>query len=166
MRYYIIAGEASGDLHGSNLMKGIYAEDPQAEIRFWGGDLMNEVHLTLGGGMGCRNRATPLAAGGGAHEVGGVVSTPHAPAEGSGLVRHYKEGAVMGFVEVMAKARKLLGNVSFCKKDILSYKPDVVILIDYPGFNFKIAEFAHKAGFKVFYYIAPKVWASREGRIK
>jgi lipid-A-disaccharide synthase len=98
--------------------------------------------------------------------VGGVVSTPHAPAEGSGLVRHYKEGAVMGFVEVMAKARKLLGNVSFCKKDILSYKPDVVILIDYPGFNFKIAEFAHKAGFKVFYYIAPKVWASREGRIK
>ena len=166
MRYYIIAGEASGDLHGSNLMKGIYAEDPQAEIRFWGGDLMNEVHLSLGRGMGCRNRATPLAAGGGAHEVGGVVSTPHAPAEGSGLVRHYKEGAVMGFVEVMAKARKLLGNVSFCKKDILSYKPDVVILIDYPGFNFKIAEFAHKAGFKVFYYIAPKVWASREGRIK
>jgi lipid-A-disaccharide synthase len=166
MRYYIIAGEASGDLHGSNLMKGIYAEDPSAEIRFWGGDLMDEVHQTLGGGMGCRNRATPLAAGGGAHEVGGVVSTPHAPAEGSGLVRHYKEGAVMGFVEVMAKARKLLGNVSFCKKDILSYKPDVVILIDYPGFNFKIAEFAHKAGFKVFYYIAPKVWASREGRIK
>ena len=166
MRYYIIAGEASGDLHGSNLMKGIYAEDPQAEIRFWGGDLMNEVHQTLGRGMGCRNRATPLAAGGGAHEVGGVVSTPHAPAEGSGLVRHYKEGAVMGFVEVLAKARKLLGNVSFCKKDILSYKPDVVILIDYPGFNFKIAEFAHKAGFKVFYYIAPKVWASREGRIK
>ena len=166
MRYYIIAGEASGDLHGSNLMKGIYAEDPQAEIRFWGGDLMNEVHQTLGRGMGCRNRATPLAAGGGAHEVGGVVSTPHAPAEGSGLVRPYKEGAVMGFVEVLAKARKLLGNVSFCKKDILSYKPDVVILIDYPGFNFKIAEFAHKAGFKVFYYIAPKVWASREGRIK
>lgn len=128
MRYYIIAGEASGDLHGSNLMKGIYAEDPGAEIRFWGGDLM-------------------LAAGG-------------------GLVRHYKEGAVMGFVEVIAKARKLLGNVSFCKKDISEWKPDVVILIDYPGFNFKIAEYAHKAGFKVFYYIAPKVWASREGRIR
>lgn len=72
----------------------------------------------------------------------------------------------MGFVEVLAKARKLLGNVSFCKNDILSWKPDVVILIDYPGFNLKIAEFAHKAGFKVFYYIAPKVWASREGRIK
>ena len=166
MRYYIIAGEASGDLHGSNLMKGIYAEDPSAEIRFWGGDLMDEVHQTLGGGMECRNRATPLAAGGGAHEVGGVVSTPHAPAEGSGLVRHYKDGAVMGFVEVLAKARRLLGNVSFCKKDIIEWKPDVVILIDYPGFNFKIAEFAHKAGFKVFYYIAPKVWASREGRIK
>ena len=84
----------------------------------------------------------------------------------TGLVRHYKEGAVMGFVEVLAKARKLLKNIDFCKKDILAWNPDVVILIDYPGFNFKIAEFAHKAGFKVFYYIAPKVWASREGRIK
>lgn len=72
----------------------------------------------------------------------------------------------MGFVEVIAKARKLLGNVSFCRKDISEWKPDVVILIDYPGFNFKIAEYAHKAGFKVFYYIAPKVWASREGRIR
>ena len=128
MKYYIIAGEASGDLHGSNLMKGIYAEDPQAEIRFWGGDLMAQV--------------------------------------GGELVRHYKEGAVMGFVEVLAKAGKLLKNVKFCKEDILAWKPDVVILIDYPGFNFKIAEFAHKAGFKVFYYIAPKVWASRESRIK
>jgi len=95
--------------------------------------------------------------------VGGIAL---APSEGSGLVRHYKEGAVMGFVEVLAKARKLLKNVAFCKKDIMEWQPDVVILIDYPGFNFKIAEFAHKAGFKVFYYIAPKVWASREGRIK
>ena len=137
MRYYIIAGEASGDLHGSNLMKGIYAEDPEAEIRFWGGDLMLSAWQDL-------------------ESVG----------RNSGLVRHYKDGAVMGFVEVVAKARKLLGNVSFCKKDILEWKPDVVILIDYPGFNFKIAEFAHNAGFKVFYYIAPKVWASREGRIK
>lgn len=138
MRYYIIAGEASGDLHGSNLMKGIYAEDPQAEIRFWGGGLMETVWDCF----------------------------QNDPSKDSGLVRHYKEGAVMGFVEVIAKARRLLGNVSFCKKDILEWKPDVVILIDYPGFNFKIAEFAHKAGFKVFYYIAPKVWASREGRIK
>ena len=135
MKYYIIAGEASGDLHGSNLMKGIYAEDPQAEIRFWGGDLMLNVY-----------------------NAGDVT--------GTGLVRHYKEGAVMGFVEVLAKAGKLLKNVKFCKEDILAWKPDVVILIDYPGFNFKIAEFAHKAGFKVFYYIAPKVWASRESRIK
>ena len=159
MRYYIIAGEASGDLHGSNLMKGIYAEDPQAEIRFWGGDLMSGVWAAA------QNRATPLAAGGGAHDegVGGVVCEP---ATSSGLVRHYKDGAIIGFVEVFVKARMLLGNVSFCKKDILEWKPDVVILIDYPGFNFKIAEFAHKAGFKVFYYIAPKVWASREGRIK
>lgn len=136
MKYYIIAGEASGDLHGSNLMKGIYAEDPQADIRFWGGDLMESVWKF------------------------------HTSTVPSGLVRHYKDGAIIGFVEVFVKARMLLGNVSFCKKDILAWKPDVVILIDYPGFNFKIAEFAHKAGFKVFYYIAPKVWASREGRIK
>ena len=143
MKYYIIAGEASGDLHGSNLMKGIYAEDPQAEIRFWGGDLMKSVWDST------------------------VLKTiPDLHPASSGLVRHYKEGAVMGFVEVLMKARKLLGNVSFCKKDIQTWNPDVVILIDYPGFNFKIAEFAHKAGFKVFYYIAPKVWASREGRIR
>ena len=164
MKYYIIAGEASGDLHGSNLMKGIYAQDPEAQSRFWGGDLMSMVWA------GAQNHATPLAAGEGAHStgVGGVVlsTSPHHAEKTSGLVRHYKEGAVMGFVEVLAKARKLLSNVDHCKKDILSWNPDVVILIDYPGFNFKIAEFAHKAGFKVFYYIAPKVWASREGRIK
>ena len=129
MKYYIIAGEASGDLHGSNLMKAIYAEDPEADIRFWGGDTMASV-------------------------------------AGQVPVRHYKEGAVMGFVEVIAKGGRLLKNIDFCKKDILQWRPDVVILIDYPGFNFKIAEFAHKAGFKVFYYIAPKVWASREGRIR
>lgn len=132
MKYYIIAGEASGDLHGSNLMRGIYERDPQAVIRFWGGDLMNGI-----------------AAG---HR--------------GGLVRHYREGAVMGFAEVLAKAGGLLGNLRRCKKDILDFAPDCVILIDYPGFNFKIAEFAHKRGFKVFYYIAPKVWASREGRIR
>lgn len=138
MKYYIIAGEASGDLHGSNLMKGIYAEDPKADIRFWGGDCMSDVWKS------------------------------HQDIEGrcTGLVKHYKEGAVMGFVEVLAKAGRLLKNIKFCKQDILSWNPDVVILIDYPGFNFKIAEFAHKAGFKVFYYIAPKVWASRESRIK
>ena len=167
MKYYIIAGEASGDLHGSNLMKGLYTEDPNADIRFWGGDLMASVwdlHQS-GGGSVTQNRATPLAAGGGARDevVGGVVLGDTAA---TGLVRHYKEGAVMGFVEVVAKAGRLLKNVDFCKKDILAWSPDVVILIDYPGFNFKIAEFAHKAGFKVFYYIAPKVWASREGRIR
>ena len=141
MKYYIIAGEASGDLHGSNLMKGIYAEDPQAEIRFWGGDCMKSVWSVF------QNNQD--------------LSSP-----GTGLVHHYKDGAVMGFVEVLAKAGKLLKNVAFCKRDILAWTPDVVILIDYPGFNFKIAEFAHKAGFKVFYYIAPKVWASRERRIE
>lgn len=145
MRYYIIAGEASGDLHGSNLMKGIYSEDSEAEIRFWGGDLMAQVHDS--------------------HEKSSNPTVSESTTT-SGLVRHYKEGAVMGFVEVLTKARKLLGNVSFCKTDIMAWNPDVVILIDYPGFNFKIAEFAHKAGFKVFYYIAPKVWASREGRIR
>ena len=171
MKYYIIAGEASGDLHGSNLMKGIYAEDHAAEIRFWGGDLMESVfssrELNCGlQGRGVKYPATPQAAGGGAHEVGGVVLNTSTLKTGSGLVRHYKEGAVMGFVEVIAKAGRLLKNVKFCKDDIMSWKPDVVILIDYPGFNFKIAEFAHNAGFKVFYYIAPKVWASREGRIR
>ncbi|MGN1210040.1 MAG: lipid-A-disaccharide synthase [Candidatus Cryptobacteroides sp.] len=136
MKYYIIAGEASGDLHGSNLMKGIYEEDTKAEIRFWGGDKMLEV-----------------------------FSSNSTDGKG-GLVKHYKDGAIIGFVEVLLKAKTLLGNVSSCKNDILEWNPDVVILIDYPGFNFKIAEFAHKKGFKVFYYIAPKVWASREGRIK
>lgn len=142
MKYYIIAGEASGDLHGSNLMKGLYAEDPQAAVRFWGGDLMHSVYKNCEG------------------------LRPAGPAEGSGLVRHYKEGAIMGFWEVFRKAGMLLGNVRFCEKDIMDWKPDAVILIDYPGFNFKIAGFAHRHGFKVFYYIAPKVWASREGRIK
>ena len=162
MKYYIIAGEASGDLHGSNLMKGIYAEDPAAEIRFWGGDLMESVWSVF------RNNPSHFVGPSPCGQGGSTVSesTPDLTAAGSGLVRHYKEGAVMGFVEVIAKAGRLLKNVKFCKDDIMSWKPDVVILIDYPGFNFKIAEFAHNAGFKVFYYIAPKVWASREGRIR
>ena len=132
MRYYIIAGEASGDLHGSNLVRGLAAEDKGARIRFWGGDMMK------------------AAAG-----ESGV------PAE---LVRHYRDGAVMGFTEVLAKGFKLLRNVEFCREDIAAWKPDVVILIDYPGFNMKIASFCHRHGIKVFYYIAPKTWASREGR--
>lgn len=131
MRYYIIAGEASGDLHGSNLMRGLYAEDPEAAIRFWGGDMMSS--------------AVP------------------AGSEGE-LVRHYRDGAVMGLGDVLGKAGKLLGNLKCCKDDILSWQPDVVILIDYPGFNMKIAKFCHSKGIKVFYYIAPKTWASREGR--
>ena len=133
MKYYIVAGEASGDLHGSNLMKGLYAGDPEAEVRFWGGDLMLAAAQEAGGGRGA-------------------------------LVRHYREGAVMGISDVLAKAGRLLGNVRACKADIAAWRPDAVILIDYPGFNFRIAEFAHKSGFKVFYYIAPKTWASREGR--
>ena len=136
MRYYIIAGEASGDLHGSNLMKGLYAEDPAARVRFWGGALMEAVWKEKDG------------------------------AADGGLVVDYKEGAVMGFWEVLMKARSLTRKIERCKADILAYGPDVVILIDYPGFNFKIAEFAHGRGLKVFYYIAPKVWASRESRIR
>ena len=127
MKYYLIAGEASGDLHGSNLIRGLKAEDRECTLRFWGGDMMAE-------------------------------------AAGVPPVRHYKEGAVMGVTEVLAKAGKLLGNVKACKQDILGWKPDVVILIDYPGFNMKIARFCHENGVKVFYYIAPKTWASREGR--
>ena len=175
MKYYIIAGEASGDLHGSNLMKGIYAEDPQADIRFWGGDLMESVWNSFqtnpspcGQGGSTVLKTTPdLTTEMGSDGVAeGVVLTSLPDAKHPALVRHYKEGAVMGFVEVLAKAGKLMKNVKFCKQDILDWNPDVVILIDYPGFNFKIAEFAHKAGYKVFYYIAPKVWASREGRIR
>ena len=127
-RWYIIAGEASGDLHGSNLMRGLYAGDPGAEIRFWGGTLMASV--------------------------------------GGTLVQDYRDGAVIGFSQVLTHPGKFAKRLSACERDILSWKPDAVILIDYPGFNFKIAEFAHKAGFKVFYYIAPKVWASRESRVK
>ena len=134
MKYYIIAGEASGDLHGSNLMRGLYAKDASADIRFWGGEKMNAVYQ--------------------AHQ------------QGEGMVQDYRSGAVMGIVEVLRKGLSLLRRVSFCKRDIAAWRPDAVILIDYPGFNFKIAAFARKAGFKVFYYIAPKVWASREGRIR
>ena len=134
MRYYLIAGEASGDLHGSNLMRGLYARDPEADIRFWGGGLMDAVYRE--------------------HQ------------SGVGLVGDYRDGAIIGFWEVLVHARQLLRKVRSCEEDILSWKPDVVVLIDYPGFNFRIAEFAHKAGFKVFYYIAPKVWASRESRIR
>lgn len=134
MKYYLVAGEASGDLHGSNLMRGLYARDPEADIRFWGGGLMEAVYR--------ENQ------------------------QGSGLVRDYREGAVLGIWEVIVQAWKLLRRVRFCEEDIAAWKPDVVVLIDYPGFNFRIAEYAHKAGFQVFWYIAPKVWASREGRIR
>jgi lipid-A-disaccharide synthase len=114
-------------------MKGLYAEDPEADVRFWGGPLMDAVY--------------------------------HEHQEGEGLVVDYTEGAVMGFLEVLQMGKKLLERYKMCRKDIMEWKPDVVILIDYPGFNFRIAAFAHRHGFKVFYYIAPKVWASREGRI-
>lgn len=134
MKYYLIAGEASGDLHGSNLLKALYKEDASCKARFWGGPLMDAASI----------------------EGEGI----------SGLVHDYNEGAVMGFSSVIKNAPKLLGNLRSCKEDILAWKPDVIILIDYPGFNFRIAEWAHKKGFKVFYYIAPKVWASREGRVK
>ena len=128
MRYYLIAGEASGDLHASLLMGALKAKDPAAEFRYWGGEKMEAV----------------------------------AP----GKVRDYRDTAVMGIVEVLAKAGRIRRNLEFCKADILQFRPDAVILIDYPGFNLKIARFAHENGLKVFYYIAPKVWASREKRVE
>ena len=128
MKYYIISGEASGDLHGSNLMKAIIRQDPEAEIRFWGGDLMQSV--------------------------------------GGTMVKHIKDLAIMGFVEVVAHLRTVLNNLKFCKQDILNYNPDAVIFIDYPGFNLKIAKFTHSHGFKNFYYISPQVWAWKKNRIK
>lgn len=128
MKYYLIAGEASGDLHGSNLMKGLKKVDADSEFRFWGGDLMQE--------------------------------------QGGKLVKHYKETAIMGFLEVVLNLRKIKKFFKICKKDILEFNPDVLILIDYPGFNLRIAEFAKTRDLRVYYYISPKVWAWKESRIK
>ncbi|MGQ7945545.1 lipid-A-disaccharide synthase [Flavobacterium sp. WC2509] len=128
MKYYIIAGEASGDLHGSNLMKALYEEDPQADIRFWGGDLMQNV--------------------------------------GGTLVKHYRDLAFMGFVEVLFNLKTVLNNIEICKKDITQFNPDVIIYIDYPGFNMRIAKWAKEIGYKNHYYISPQIWAWKENRIK
>lgn len=127
MKYYIVAGEASGDLHGSNLMKALKERDGEADFRFWGGDLMQSV--------------------------------------GGELIKHYKEMAFMGFFEVATHLRQVLNNIKVCEVDILLYEPDVLILIDYPGFNLRIAEFAHEHGIKVIYYISPQVWAWKKNRI-
>jgi lipid-A-disaccharide synthase len=127
MRYYIIAGEASGDLHGSNLMKSLKVEDAAAEFRYFGGDLMQ--------------------------------------AQGGTLVKHFSEMAFMGFVEVIANLPTIYKNLQLAKKDILAYKPHVLILVDFPGFNLKIAGFAKKNKILVFYYISPKVWAWNQKRV-
>ena len=127
MKYYIIAGEASGDLHAGNLMKAMRTKDASVEFRFWGGDHMTEV-----------------------------AGAP---------VKHIKELAFMGFVEVVANLRTILGNIKFCKKDILAYKPDALILVDYPGINLRIAQWAKTQGIKVFYYISPQVWAWKQKRV-
>jgi len=128
MRYYIIAGEASGDLHGSNLIKALKRQDPGADFRCWGGDLME--------------------------------------AAGATLAKHYKDLAFMGFVEVIRNLPVILRNLRFCKEDILRYQPDALILIDYPGFNLRIAKWAHALHLKVIYYISPQVWAWKESRVK
>ena len=128
MKYYIIAGEASGDLHGSNLIKALHKEDAQATIRFWGGDLMQKA--------------------------------------GGTLVKHYKELAFMGFAEVLFNLKTILNNIAFCKKDIEQFQPDVIIFIDYPGFNMRIAEWAKKKKIPTHYYISPQIWAWKENRIK
>lgn len=127
MKYYIIAGEASGDLHASNLMKQLNLLDPEAEYRCWGGDLM--------------------------------------AAQGGDIIKHYKDLAFMGFWEVATHLRTILGNIDFCKKDILAYAPDVLVLVDYPGFNMRIAGFAKEHNIKVVYYISPQIWAWKTGRV-
>jgi len=127
-KYYIISGEASGDLHGSNLMKAILKKEPDAEFRFWGGDLMKEV--------------------------------------GGTLVKHYKDLAFMGFLEVVLNLKTILRNIKFCKEDIKKHQPNVLILVDYPGFNLRIAKFAKSLGIKVVYYISPQLWAWKEGRVE
>lgn len=127
MKYYIIAGEASGDLHGSNLMKALYKEDPTAEIRFWGGDLMQNT--------------------------------------GGTLVKHYRDLAFMGFAEVLFNLSTILKNIKTCKEDIANFNPDVIIFIDYPGFNMRIAKWAKERGIKTHYYISPQIWAWKENRI-
>lgn len=128
MKYYIIAGEASGDLHASNLMKSLKKKDPEAEFRFWGGDLMQ--------------------------------------AQGGTLVKHIRDLAFMGFWEVLKNLKTIMRNIKLCKDDILAYKPDCLILVDYPGFNLRIAEFAKTIDLPVMYYISPQVWAWKEGRVK
>ena len=129
MKYYLLVGEASGDLHASNLMKAIKAADNAAEFRFFGGDLMSAV--------------------------------------GGERVRHYRDTAFMGFVPVLLHLRSIFSNMSFCKKDIVAWNPDVLILVDYPGFNLSIAEYIHKnTDIPVYYYISPKIWAWKEHRIK
>ncbi len=128
MKYYIISGEASGDLHGSNLIHALKKKDPKAEIRGWGGDLMQ--------------------------------------AQGMTLVAHYKDLAFMGFVEVLFNLKTILGNIKRCKNDIEFFQPDVLILIDYPGFNMRIAKWARQKNIPVHYYIAPQAWAWKENRVK
>lgn len=128
MKYYIISGEASGDLHGSNLIRSLKKEDAVADIRCWGGELMEEA--------------------------------------GGKVVMHYEKLAFMGFVEVISNLGKIRKNFSFCKKDVLEYNPDVVILIDYPGFNLRMAKFFHEKKIRVFYYISPQVWAWNRSRVK
>lgn len=128
MKYYIIAGEASGDLHASYLIRELKKRDKNAEFRAWGGDLMKS--------------------------------------QGATLVKHYRHMAFMGFVEVAANIRRVLGNINECKADLIQYMPDVVILVDYPGFNLRIAKFAHNRGMKVCYYISPQVWAWKRRRVK
>lgn len=135
MKYYIIAGEASGDLHGANLMRALLRADANAEVRFWGGDLMAAAAQTF-------------------------------PQGHTTQVRHIRDLAYMGLVEVASHLPVVLGNIRFCKRDIKEYRPDVMVFIDYPGFNLKIAKFTHRQGIKNLYYISPQIWAWKKGRIR
>ena len=127
MKLYIIAGEASGDLHGSNLIKALHQRQPGLQCRAWGGDMMQQAGATL--------------------------------------VKHYRDLAFMGFLEVLKNLRTILGNLNFCKKDILAFKPDAIVLIDYPGFNLRIARWAYEQGIRVVYYISPQIWAWHRSRV-
>ncbi len=128
MKYYIIAGEASGDLHGSNLLKELRQLDTRAELRGWGGDLME--------------------------------------ASGCTIVKHYRDLAFMGFAEVVKNLGTIFRNLDLCKKDITAFKPDVIILVDYPGFNLRIAKWAKQKGYTIIFYISPQVWAWKESRVR
>jgi len=160
MRYYLIAGEPSGDLHGANLIKGLKKSDPQAVFRFWGGDKMAAAAGSVAGAAGAENGTASAC------EARREARSLQPAQEQEPLARHYRTTSFFGIAAVLANLRTIMRQFKECKEDVVRFAPDVLILIDYPGFNFKMAEFAHKHGIRTFYYISPKVWAWKEGRVR